>query len=141
MSENFVIDNSVVMAWCFEDETSQYADAILDRLEVSKAVVPSNWPLEIGNVLLIAERKKRLSQADSIRFIALLSELPIMIEQEPPERMLKEILALAREHQLSSYDASYLDLAMRKGLPIATLDNGLIAAAKRSRVPIAEHNC
>ncbi|MBW1926760.1 MAG: type II toxin-antitoxin system VapC family toxin [Deltaproteobacteria bacterium] len=141
MSENFVIDNSVVMAWCFEDETSQYADAILDRLEVSTAVVPSNWPLEIGNVLLIAERKKRLSQADSIRFIALLSELPIMIEQEPPERMLKEILALAREHQLSSYNASYLDLAMRKGLPIATLDNGLIAAAKRSRVPIAEHNC
>ena len=140
MSENFVIDNSVVMAWCFEDETSQYADAILDRLEVSTAVVPSIWPLEVGNVLLVAERNKRLSQADSIRFIALLTELPITIEQEPPERMLKEILALAREHQLSSYDASYLDLAMRKGLPIATLDNGLIAAAKRSQVPIAEHN-
>ena len=108
---------------------------------MSAAVVPSIWPLEVGNVLLVAERKKRLSQADSIRFIALLTELPITIEQEPPERMLKEILALAREHQLSSYDASYLDLAMRKGLPIATLDNGLIAAAKRSQVPIAEHNC
>ena len=115
MSENFVIDNSVVMAWCFEDETSQYTDAILDRLEVSTAVVPSIWPLEVGNVLLVAERKKRLSQADSIRFIALLTELPITIEQELPERMLKEILA--------------------------TLNNGLIAAAKRSQVPIAEHNC
>jgi predicted nucleic acid-binding protein len=61
-----------------------------------------------------------------------------MIEQEPPERMLKDILTLAREHQISSYDASYLDLAMRKGLPIATLDNGLMAAAKLSQVPIVE---
>jgi len=140
MTENFVVDNSVVMSWCFKDEISQYADAILDSLEVSTAVVPSIWPLEVGNILLVAERRKRLSQADSARFIALLTELPITIEQEPPERMMKEILALAREHQLSSYDASYLDLAMRKGLPIATLDNGLLAAAKRSQVPIAGNN-
>ena len=136
MSEHFVIDTSVVMTWCFKDETSKYADAILDSLEVSIAVVPSIWPLEVGNVLLVAERKKRLGEADSTRFIALLAELPIMIEQEPPERMMKEILALAREHKLSTYDALYLDLAMRKGLPIATLNNGLIAAAKRSQVPI-----
>ena len=135
MSEYFVIDNSVVMTWCFKDEINQYADAILDRLEVSTAVVPSIWPLEVGNVLLVAERKKRLSEADSTRFIVLLAELPIIIEQEPPERMMKDILALAREHQLSTYDASYLDLAMRKGLPIATLDNRLKAAAKRSQVP------
>jgi len=136
MSEHFVIDTSVVMTWCFKDETSKYADAILDSLEVSIAVVPSIWPLEVGNVLLVAERKKRLGEADSTRFIALIAELPIMIEQEPPERMMKEILALAREHKLSTYDALYLDLAMRKGLPIATLNNGLIAAAKRSQVPI-----
>jgi predicted nucleic acid-binding protein len=136
MNEDFVIDNSVVMTWCFKDQTNRYTDAILDRLEVSTAVVPSIWPLEVGNVLLVAERKKSLSEADSTRFVALLSELPIMIEQEPPERMMKEILALAREHQLSTYDASYLDLAMRKGLAIATLDSTLIAAAKRSQVPI-----
>lgn len=140
MSEFFVVDNSVVMSWCFKDEISQYADTILDSLEVSTAVVPSIWPLEVGNILLVAERRKRLSQADSARFIALLTELPITIEQEPPERMMKEILALAREHQLSSYDASYLDLAMRKGLPIATLDNALLAAAKRSQVPIERDN-
>ena len=71
-----------------------------------------------------------------MRFITLLSELPIMIEQEPPERMIHEILALARAHKLSSYDASYLDLAMRKGLPIASIDKNLLAAATRSRVPI-----
>lgn len=137
MSEDFVIDTSVVMSWCFMDERNQYADVILDLLEAATAFAPSIWPLEVGNVLLVAERRKRLSEADSVRFITLLSELPIIIEQEPPERMIHEILALAREHKLSSYDASYLDLAMRKGLSIATIDKNLIAAATRSRVLIA----
>ena len=136
MSDDFVIDNSVVMAWCFKDETSQYADHILDRLEDSSGLVPSIWPLEVCNVLLVAERKKRIGEAGSTRFIALLTELPITVEQESPERMIKDIFALARKHKLSSYDASYLDLAMRKGLPIATLDKDLLAAAKRSKVPI-----
>ena len=136
MSDDFVIDNSVVMTWCFKDETSQYADLVLDRLEVSDGFVPSIWPLEVCNVLLVAERKNRIGEADSARFIALLSELPIIVEQEPPERMIKEIFALARKHKLSSYDASYLDLAMRKGLPIATLDENLMAVAKRSKVSI-----
>lgn len=138
MNESFVVDNSVVMSWCFKDETNKYADAILDRLVFSTALVPSIWPLEVCNVLLVAERKKRLSEADSIRFLELLNELPISIEQEPAERMMREILALSRENQLSSYDASYLNLAMRRGLPIATLDNSLITAAKRTQVPIIE---
>ena len=136
MSKDFVIDNSVVMTWCFKDEKNKYTDAILDTLEFSTAFVPSIWPLEVGNVLLVAERKKRLSKADSTRFITLLAELPIVIEPEPPERMMRDILALAREHQISTYDASYLDLAMRKDLPIATLDKGLKKAAKRSQVSI-----
>ena len=136
MSEDFVIDTSVVMSWCFKDEINRYADVVLDLLEEATAFAPSIWPLEVGNVLLAAERRKRLSEADSVRFVTLLSELPIIVEQEPPQRMIHEILALAREHKLSSYDASYLDLAMRKGLSIATIDKNLIAAAKRSRVPI-----
>jgi predicted nucleic acid-binding protein len=136
MSEDFVIDTSVVMSWCFKDETNRYADGILDFLEEATAMAPSIWPLEVGNVLLVAERKKRLSEADSMRFVTLLSELPIIVEQEPPERMMHKVLMLAREHKLSSYDASYLDLAMRKGLSIATIDKNLVAAAKRSQVPI-----
>ena len=80
--------------------------------------------------------KKRISEASSAHFLALLAELPIIVEQESPERMVGEIFALARKHNLSSYDASYLDLAMRKGLPIATLDKNLLAAAKRSKVQI-----
>jgi len=136
MKEDFVIDNSVVMSWCFKDETNQYTDAILDRLENVTAYVPAIWPLEVGNVLLTAERKKRLSASDSYRFIALLNALPIIVEQEPPERMLSEILNLAREHKLSSYDASYLDLAIRKRLPFASTDGHLINAAKRCGVSI-----
>ena len=134
MSDDFVVDNSVVMTWCFKVENSHYSDFILNKLESVTAIVPSIWPLEVTNVLLVAERRKRISDADSTRFLALLSELPISVDQESPERMIKEIFALARKHNLSSYDASYLDLAMRKGLPIATLDKSLLAAAKRSEV-------
>lgn len=131
----FVIDNSIVMTWCFEDEGNDYAEAVLDSLEVAQAVVPAIWPLELGNVLLVAERKNRLSEAAVVRFLALVNNLPIIVEQESPERMLKEIVALAREHKLSTYDASYLDLAMRLGVPIATQDASLTTAVQQCRVP------
>ncbi len=136
MGDNFVIDNSVVMAWCFKDEKNSYADTILNRFMNSTAFVPAIWPLEVGNVLLVAECKKRIGEADSARFIELLSEIPIIVEQELPERMIKEIFALARAHKLSTYEASYLDLAMRNGLPLATVDKNLIKAAKKSQVVI-----
>ncbi len=136
MVEHFVVDNSVVMLWCFKDETNNYADTVLDRLTEAAAVVPSIWPLEVVNILLVAEGQKRLSESESIRFITLLSQLPIVVELERPEKMMKELLALARVNNLSSYDASYLDLAMRKGFPIATLNNQLIEAARRIDVPI-----
>lgn len=135
MSARFVVDNSVVMSWCFEDEGNSYAEAVLESLESAEAFVPAIWPLEVGNVLLVAERKKRLSRAAVVRFLALLGGLPITVEQETPERMLKEIVSLAREHGLSTYDASYLDLAMRLDLPLATLDTYLVKAAKKCKVP------
>ena len=141
MPARFVVDNSVVMSWCFEDERNRYADAVLESLETGEAFVPTIWPLEVGNVLLVAERKKRLSEASVIRFLALVTNLPITVEQETPERMLKEIVSLAREHELSTYDASYLDLAMRLGLPISTQDTSLMKAAKKCRVPIFEPVC
>lgn len=135
MATQFVVDNSVVMSWCFEDEGNGYADAVLESLEFAEACVPTIWPLEVGNVLLVAERKKRLTQAEVVRFLALLDGLPITVEQESPERMLKEIVSLAREHGLSTYDASYLDLAMRLDLPLATQDTSLARAAKKCKVP------
>ncbi len=131
---DFVIDNSIVMSWCFADEENGYADLVLSRLESQEACVPAIWPLEVGNVLLVAERRKRLSEADSVRFLELLHDLPITVIQEPPERMCREIVALARVQKLSTYDASYLDLAMRKGLPVATLDSALQEGAENCEV-------
>lgn len=136
MAPRFVLDNSVVMAWCFEDAVNGYTDGVLDSLDAGEALVPSVWPLEVGNVLLVAERKSRLGKADSVRFLRLVSSLRIMVEQESPERMLKEIVALARGQHLSTYDASYLDLAMRAGLPFATQDASLRSAAKKCGVPL-----
>ena len=132
--ERFVDDNSVVMAWCFEHETSAYTDTVLECLEHGEAVVPAIWPLEVGNVLLVAERTGRLGKAEVVRFLELISSLPLAVEQESPERMLTIILALARDLRLSTYDASYLDLAMRLGLPLATQDKSLIKAAKKCDV-------
>ena len=136
MSKSFVIDNSVVMSWCFKDEISQYADGVLDLLQESTAFVPSIWPLEVVNVLIVAERKRRLRQADSIRFMTLLSQLPIIVEYERTGTIMNDLLVLARANNLSSYDASYLDLSMRRGLPLATMDTRLIKAAKKSNVPV-----
>ncbi len=138
MPTGFVVDTSIVMSWCFEDEENSYAEDVLESLEFAQALVPAIWPLEVGNVLLVAERKKRLSQAAVVRFLALLDGLPITVEQETRERMLKEIVSLAREHGLSTYDASYLDLAMRLDLPLATQDTSLAKAAKKCKVPAFE---
>ena len=132
----FVIDNSVVMSWCFKSEANKYGDAVLDILAESTALVPPIWPLEVVNVLLVAERRNRLKQVDSVRFITLLSQLPIVVELERPERKMKDLLALGRANGLSSYDAAYLDLAMRNDCPIATLDEKLIEAAENVDVTI-----
>jgi predicted nucleic acid-binding protein len=124
------------MAWCFEDEANDYADGVLDSLAEGQAVVPAIWPLEVGNVLLVAERRRRIGRADAVRFLALLDNLPIAVEQESPGRMMQEIVALARETKLSTYDASYLDLAMRLGLPLATQDVALKKAAKKCGIAL-----
>lgn len=136
MSDRFVVDNSVVMTWCFQDEANSYADAILNKLANATAVVPPIWPLEVTNVLLVAERKGRLHEVDSLRFLSLLSQLPIDVDRSWPERLMKDILSMGRAHNLSSYDASYIELAMRQGLPIATLDRNLLEAASQIDLPI-----
>ena len=138
MGQRFVVDNSIVMTWCFKDEADPYADAVLKSLTDNEAIVPAIWPLEVVNVLLVAERRKRLHESDSIRFLSLLSQLPIYVERTWPEKMMTQLLALGRDNSLSSYDAAYLELAMRQGLSIATLDSKLLKAAERVRVPILD---
>ena len=105
-------------------------------LEKSSAYVPAVWPLEAGNVLAVAERRGRLNKSDSSYILELLLSLPIIVEQESVRRMLSEIFMLARDCGISTYDASYLDLAMKMSLPLATLDEKLKKAAKACKVKL-----
>jgi len=93
---SFILDASVTLAWGLEDESNAYTDAVLDSLEVAEAIVPAVWPLEVGNGILVAERRRRIAHADAVQFLTLLQELPIVVQPEAPERMLGEITALAR---------------------------------------------
>lgn len=133
----FVLDCSVTAAWCFEDECDEYAEAMLDRLVKGEGLAPALWPLEMANVLLVAERRARLTRAQAERLAELLRELPIAIDAGTAERAMGGTLALARDQRLSAYDAAYLELAMREGVPLATRDRSLRAAAKRCGVPLA----
>jgi predicted nucleic acid-binding protein len=136
VAEQFVIDASVVMAWCFEDEANPYADEVLESFTRATALAPIIWPLEVSNVLVVAERRGRITAADAVRFLNLLRQLPIIVVEEAATRIFGEILALARQQGLSVYDAAYLDLAMRSGLPLATQDAVLREAAARCGVRI-----
>jgi len=132
----FVLDTSVVMAWCFEDEANEYADSILECLAEKSALAPAIWPLEVGNVLVVAERRERIIKAESLQFLELLRQLPIEVELTSEQRMFDAVLSLAREHSLSTYDAAYLDLALQTDLKLATLDRSLREAANRSGVTL-----
>jgi predicted nucleic acid-binding protein len=132
----FVADCSVTMAWCFENQSDDFTRSVLTRLEEDEALVPAVWPLEIANAVVVAERRKKLSRAEAERFIAVLSALPIVVAEDTHLRALAEILALAREQHLSAYDAAYLELALREGLPLATRDEALRNAALRTGVKL-----
>ncbi len=129
LTPTFVLDNSIVMAWSFADETSAYADSVLDSLAATRTIVPGLWRLEVANALLMGERRKRSTEAETIRWIDILNRLPIAIDDETNTRAWSDTLALARGHKLSSYDAAYLELAIRRRLPLASLDEPLKAAA------------
>jgi len=125
----FVLDCSMTMAWCFEDESSPRTISALAALEASEAVVPSLWPLEVANVLAICQRRQRIGAGDISRFLTMLNGLPITVDDQTPKRAFGDVLALARTRQVSAYDAAYLELAMREGCPLASLDARLNATA------------
>jgi len=131
---NFVLDCSLAVAWFFEDEANAYAQAVEDSLVAASAIVPSLWPLEVANALLVGERRKRATEAKVTTFLGLLKSLPILTDDETPIHAWHESIQLARIHQLSVYDASYLELAIRLALPLATLDDRLKAAANAADV-------
>ncbi len=134
MSGGFVLDCSVAVAWCIDDEAAPATDALLDRARDEGAWVPGLWPLELANVLLQATRRGRLGVAEATARLGLLGKLPIRIDDETASRAWREALALARAEDLTTHDAAYLELALRRGLPLATLDKTLRQAAARNGV-------
>lgn len=126
----FVLGNSVVMRWLFRDgtpETIGYADRVLALLtqEGNSAVVPCVWRLEVGNVIARAEAKGLLQEARSAAFLGILNEMSIHLDERSNQVALSDTLQLARRYGLTTYDASYLELALREGLPLATNDDAL----------------
>jgi predicted nucleic acid-binding protein len=133
-ARGLVLDCSVAVAWCFEDEASAETDAVLERVRDEGALVPALWHLELGNVLIQAERRNRLTAADTATRLQAITALSIRTDDEPPQRTLRQVLALARDEGLTAYDAAYLELALRKGLPLASKDRALVAAAARAGI-------
>lgn len=131
----FVLDCSVSAAWCLKDEASDEARRYLGLLSEGEAVVPALWTVEMTNVLVHAERRKRMTGEDAALALDLLDQLPIVIV-EAGTNVMRRVRAVAFRHGLTAYDASYLDLAIERRIPLASLDRGLRAAAKAARVSL-----
>ena len=132
----FVLDCSIAVSWCFEDEASEVCDALLERVRDEGALVPCLWHLELGNVMIQAERRGRITSADVSTRLELIGDLPIVTDDETPQRALHEVLAIARAENLTTYDAAYLELAIRRGLPLATNDKRLRIASINTGVQV-----
>lgn len=134
---NFVVDASAALAWCFEDESSGYADGLLESLRHgSQIVVPAHWPTEVLNGLLVAVRRKRINADQPALLWQELSRLPIEVEPPLSANQGSEILALGDKFGLTVYDATYVELAQRRKLPLGTLDADLRKAAQASGVTL-----
>jgi predicted nucleic acid-binding protein len=134
--KGIVIDASVALAWCFPDEASDYADGVLVALEGQTIIVPAIWPLEVANALIVGERRKRIRLPEVRRFVELLKGLDIVVDAQPVADTMSNILPVAREYDLSSYDSAYLDAAVRQDIPLATLDAALQRAARKAGIKI-----
>lgn len=129
-----VLDSSIVLSWCLPDEGG--ADEFQHEVAGSGAIVPSHWPLEVANALLMAERRQRIDAGFRNAVLRDLAALPISLDGETSARAWNETLRLAEAHRLTAYDAAYLELAQRLSLPLATLDRELRVAADALGLPL-----
>jgi predicted nucleic acid-binding protein len=127
----FVLDASIALTWVFVDERQPSASLALARVRTDEALVPSLWWFEVRNALIVNERRRRLAEADTAEFLGWLSQLGIVIDDAPEDAAL---LRLARAHELTVYDAAYLELARRAGVQLATLDADLARAARNEKI-------
>jgi predicted nucleic acid-binding protein len=132
----WVLDASVALAWCFPDERSPSTESLLERAAVSPSVVPQLWPLEVASSLLQAQRRGRILAAQRVQFLSMVGTLQIHVDRMTAERAWTEVLAVAEANGLTVYDATYLELAMRLGVPLATMDGAVRAAASAAGVPL-----
>jgi len=132
----FVLDSSVALSWCFPDERDLYAVHVKEAMRHCEAHVPAIWWLECANALLMAQRRGRFTSEDWDLYLRIMLSISILQDTEPQNRRLAGVVALARAHNLSAYDASYLELAVHLNLPIATLDDRLRAAAAQAGVEL-----
>lgn len=140
MKPSFVIDASVIIAWCNPDENNRYAEGILDCLRHDIAIAPPLCCLEVNNVLWMLEKKNRVSHFDVEKIIASINHLPIIRDNTPLDFQIPLVSSLARHYSLTIYDACYLELATRLNLPLATLDQQLIHAAEAAGIGIKAQN-
>jgi predicted nucleic acid-binding protein len=129
MKSAFIVDCSVAMTWAFADEATELTRALFRRLVTEATLVPAHWFLEVTNVLATSERRGRITVAESAQFLQTLNAISIETDSEATSRTFDNILSLSRTHSLTTYGAAYLDLALRRQLPLATLDDDLRRAA------------
>lgn len=134
MPRRMVIDSSVTLAWLFGEDSS--ANRIEKVLADAELVAPWLWRLELVNVILVKERRKLLTVARGTQLLELLEDWEVELMGEPPSRNMPSLAAAARPHQLTAYEAVYLEVAMSEGLPLFTRDNNLRDAAKRVGIPL-----
>jgi predicted nucleic acid-binding protein len=136
----YVLDNTVTMTWCFAEEATEYTRALLSRLSnlTDSAVVPVLWLYEVVNVVELAFRKGRITSEKAAAFLESLADLPIEVENPSRTQVFVAARALAAQHQLTSYDAAYLELCIRHNLPMASLDGKLSRAAVAAGVNSAQ---
>jgi len=139
MADGFVLDASVTMRWALQDPSvadRAYADEVLDSFAVESSWVPALWYTETIHVLRCAEDYGKFGESALTEFVYRLGQLPIKLDNAAPADIQLAVAAILREFKLSGYDAQYLELARRRNVAIATLDNGLRKAAKRAGVAI-----
>jgi predicted nucleic acid-binding protein len=132
----FVLDCSVTLSWLLPDERGAATDALADELERTTAVAPAIWPYEVANALLVAQRRARIGDDDLIRVRRALAALPIEVEAMTSNHVLSAVSDLGRQLNITSYDAAYVELAVRRRLSLATLDARLRKACAALKVEV-----
>jgi len=134
---SFVLDASTAVSWCFEEVQTPYALGVLEFVsEGSEVYVPHIWPLEVTNALVKAFRRQQITRQELFEYAEQLARLRVKVDFEAAERAFDQVISLAERYQLTTYDASYLELAQRRGLPIASTDGSLVQAAAAVKVPV-----